>query len=146
MFVLIGIAALLLIFVIYTLAFGGGTKATTTAATSSTEAEVVTLPTGTKTPVIVPSTFATTEAPKPAAKPGGEYEIKSGDTLFQIIKSAYEVSDAEAYELISVVEAANPGIDVDYLSVGDVINLPAIGGAETSAETSAETEETTVAE
>lgn len=143
MFVLLGIAALLLIFVIYTLAFGGGTKATTTQNTSSTSANVVTLPTQTKAPVIVPSTTGIPTATTVLAKPGGEYEVRSGDTLFNIIKNAYEVTDAEAYELINTVADANPGMDPDSLYVGQVIQLPEIGGsAETTA---AETVEETTA-
>ena len=141
MFVLIGIAALILVFVIYTLAFGGGPEATTTISTSSTGPSVMTLPTSTKTPVIVPSSSATTAASGGEAKPGGEYEVKSGDTLYQIILGAYGVTSGEVYDIIPLVEEANPDLDADNLYVGQVIQLPAIGG-----ETTAETTETVATE
>lgn len=145
MFVLIGIAALLLVFVIYTLAFGGGAEATTTISTSSTGPSVMTLPTSTKIPVIVPSSSVTTAAPAGEANPGGEYEVQSGDTLFQIIKTAYDVTDGEVYDLIPLVEEANPDMNADNLFVGQVIQLPAIA-AETTAAPAAETTESVATE
>ncbi len=70
----------------------------------------------TPTPVVLP-----TPVPTPEVRPTGKtYTIKQGDTFYSISRALYG-TDKRAKDII----AANPGIDPNKLSVGQVINLPA---------------------
>ncbi len=132
MVVLIAVAALLLIFVVYSLLFAKGESTQTTTTQPTVGENVITLPIETKTPVIVPTETVATMPTSAVAKPGGEYEVKSGDTVIGIIKSVYGVGETEAYNLVDTVMAANPGVSANSLSVGQVLKLPEIPAATTS--------------
>lgn len=66
-------------------------------------------------PILTPTPDPTRALPTPIARPG-EYVIQPGDTLGNI---------ARAYGLtLEALIAANPGVDPNWLAVGQVIKLP----------------------